>query len=237
MKLPEKKVILITGTRKGIGRYLAEYYCGRGNHVIGCSRQPAKIEAPGYYHYCLDVCNERKVKEMFTEIQKKFKRLDVLINNAGIASMNHIFLTPLETVRRIIETNFIGTFLFCREGGKLMQINKWGRIINFTTVASPLNLEGEAIYASSKEGIKKLTQVVARELSPFGITVNNIGPTPVKTDLIRGVPQEKIDSLINLQAIRRMGTFADISNVINFFINEESCFITGQTIYLGGILP
>ena len=227
--------MLITGTRKGIGKYLVEYYVKKGFQVIGCSRGPFEYELDNYQHFCLDVSDEINVKKMFSEINKTYKRLDVLINNAGIASMNHILLTPTKTVQQILNTNVVGTFLFCREAAKLMQKNGYGRIVNFSTVAVPLRLAGEAIYASSKAAVVTLTKVVSKELAEFGITVNAVGPTPIKTDLIRSVPQEKIDSLIAQQAIHRHGEFSDVSNVIDFFIRPESDFITGQVIYLGGV--
>jgi 3-oxoacyl-[acyl-carrier protein] reductase len=188
-----------------------------------------------YQHFCLDISAENDVKQMFAEIIKEYGRLDVLINNAGIASMNHILLTPIETVRSIMETNFLGTFLCCREAAKLMKRQGMGRIVNFTTVATPLKLEGEAIYASSKAAIITLTQIMAKELASFGITVNAVGPTPIETDLIKSVPPDKIDNLIQLQAIKRLGEFRDVSNVIDFFIRPESDFITGQVIFLGGV--
>ena len=135
----------------------------------------------------------------------------------------------------ILNTNVVGTFLFCREAAKLMQRHRFGRIVNFASVASPLKLEGEAIYASSKAAVINLTQILAREFADMGITVNAIGPTPVKTDLIKSVPEIKIDQLIKRQAIHRHGDYNDIANVIDFFIKPESSFITGQVIYLGGI--
>lgn len=170
---------------------------------------------------------------MFSEVRKKHNCLDILINNAGMASMNHFLLTPVRTVHQVINTNLVGTFLFCREAAKLMKKNKYGRIINFTTVAVPLKLEGEAIYASSKAAVMSLTGILAKELAEFGITVNAVGPTPTKTDLIRSVPQEKLDALLRQQAIHRFGEFRDIINVIDFFIRPESDFVTGQVIFFG----
>ena len=116
-----------------------------------------------------------------------------------------------------------------------MQRRRFGRIVNFATVATPLKLEGEAIYAASKAAVTSLTEVLARELADFGITVNAIGPTPIRTGLIAGVPPEKLDSLIARQAIRRFGEIRDVINVIEFFLRPESDFVTGQTVFLGGV--
>ncbi len=144
------KRILITGTSRGIGKYLAEYYSSLGNQVFGCSRGNSKNTLVNYTHFRLDICDEQSVKKMFSKIRTENGGIDILINNAGIASMNHSLLTNMSTVEKILNTNIIGTFLFCREAAKLMQINKFGRIINFSTVAVPLSIEGEAVYASSK---------------------------------------------------------------------------------------
>jgi 3-oxoacyl-[acyl-carrier protein] reductase len=233
--MDNEKVMVITGTRKGIGKYLVDYYIEKGYTIFGCSRESVDYEYEHYRHFCLDVADEKKVREMFAEIGKSHNRLDIVINNAGIASMNHILLTPVSSVHKILNTNVVGTFVFCREAAKLMMRNRFGRIVNFATVATPLKLEGEAIYAASKAAIVSLTEILSRELGQFGITINAVGPTPVKTDLIRSVQQEKIDSLLERQAINRFGEFRDISNVIDFFIKPESDFITGQVVYLGGV--
>jgi 3-oxoacyl-[acyl-carrier protein] reductase len=229
-------VMLITGTRKGIGRHLADYYLAKGYVVAGCSREALVGDAPkNYHHYLADVADEASVVAMVRSVQRKLGGIAVLVNNAGIASMNHLVLTPLSTVQRVFATNVFGTFLVMREVAKAMMAAKYGRIVNFATVATPLNLEGEAAYAASKAAVESFTRVAARELAPFNITVNAVGPTPVMTDLIRTVPKQKMDALISTQAIKRMGEHRDISNVIDFFIARESDFVTGQTVFLGGI--
>lgn len=275
----------------------------QGHIVCGCSRSEGSIAHENYRHFCLDVNEEKKVVAMVRSVAKEFGRIDVLLNNAGIASMNHILTTPYKTLQNIFSTNVFGSFLFIREVAKIMarghnntrknkiqdnpkenpkqsnntaqsiaktsaqelsilkgredckkgdslsqaydtdslnqecfkQSYSTKRIVNFATVATPLRLEGEAVYAASKAAIVSLTQVLAKELSSFGITINAVGPTPVPTDLIKNVPKDKMQALLNQQAIKRFGEFADVLNVIEFFLNPRSDFITGQVIYLGGV--
>ncbi len=228
--------MLITGSRTGIGRFLAEHFVRKGAIVEGCSRNPPEWSLEGYTHHCLNVADETAVKALFVDIHKRHGRLDILINNAGISSMNHILLTPLATLEQIMETNLYGTFLMCREAVKLMQRRKYGRIVNLSSIAVNMRLEGEAAYAASKSAIVTFSQILAKEVAPFGITCNVIAPTPIETDLIRHVPEEKIRRIVENQAIKRLGTFEDVANVVDFFVKRESSFITGQVITLGGVL-
>jgi 3-oxoacyl-[acyl-carrier protein] reductase len=230
-----RPVLLISGTRTGLGRSLALHYLEQGWRVAGCSRGASTIDEANYVHHSLDVVDEAAVREMIAGIKRWAGRLDALINNAGVASMNHALLTPMETVRRVMATNVEGTFLLCREAARLMRGSGCGRIVNISTVAVPLRLEGEAIYAASKAAIESLTRVLARELASLGITCNAVGPTPIETDLIRNVPREKIDRLIAAQAIHRLGQPRDVANVVDFFLRPESDFVTGQVVYLGGV--
>ena len=231
----EGSVVLITGSRKGIGRYLAEHYVQRGAQVVGCSRGAPEWSLANYTHFDTDVTDEAAVRKMVAAVGKQFGRLDVLINNAGIASMNHVLLTPAATAERIFATNFQGVFLVCREAAKLMQRRRYGRIVNIGTVAVPLHLEGEAIYAASKSAVITFTQILAREVASYGITANVVAPTPIETDLIRSVPPEKIAAITARLAVKRLGRFEDVANVIDFFIRPESDYVTGQVITLGGV--
>ncbi len=228
-------VMLISGARKGIGRSLARHYLERGFRVAGCSRQPSDLEADNYAHYCADVRDEGAVRELLADVRRRWGRLDVVINNAGIAAMNHALLTPLATVREVLETNVLGTFLLCREAARLLRSAPHARIVNFSSIAVPLTLEGEAVYAASKAAVETLTRVLARELAPLHITCNAVGPTPIDTDLLRNVPRAKIDRLVAAQAIPRLGRPEDVANVVDFFLRPESNFVTGQVIYLGGV--
>ncbi|WP_148207070.1 SDR family NAD(P)-dependent oxidoreductase [Heliomicrobium modesticaldum] len=232
---PAPPVMVITGARKGIGRHLAEYYLDKGLQVIGCSRGESDLVHERYSHMQVDVTAEPQVIQMIAAIRKRWGRLDMLINNAGVASMNHSMLMPGKTAARIVATNLMGTFFCCREAAKVMMKRRWGRIVNLSTVAVPLGLEGEAVYAASKSAVETFTRVLAKEVAAFGITCNALGPTPMDTDLIRGVPQEKIDQILRQMAIPRLGTFDDVANGVDFFISERSSYITGQVLYLGGV--
>ncbi len=231
----KNEIMVITGTRKGIGKYLAEYYLDKGLTVAGCSRGESSIEHENYHHYELDVSDEKSVISMVRNIKKKFGKIDVLLNNAGAASMNHILLTPYKTIKETIETNYFGSFLFLREVSKVMLKKKYGRIVNFASIATPLKWEGEAAYAASKAAVENLTKIAAKEVAEYGITVNALGSTPVWTDMINRVPKEKLEGILNQQSIKRIGEMKDVSHLCDFLIDEESNFITGQVVYLGGV--
>jgi 3-oxoacyl-[acyl-carrier protein] reductase len=227
--------VVITGATRGIGLELAEHFLTAGDEVIGCGRTPTTLFHPNYTHRCVDVTLADEVDEFFEELSERPGKLDALINNAGIASMNSLALTPLETARRIVDTNLLGSFSFTRAALRLMRGSGSARIVNFTSVAVPLSLEGEAIYAASKSAVETLTRISARELAPFGITCNAVGPSPIRTGLVAGVPQHKLQALIDAQPIRRWAVPADVVNVVDFFLRPESHMVTGQVIYLGGV--
>ena len=231
----DRRKIVITGTSRGIGRYLAEHYATKGNTVFGCSRSRSSIENPNYFHQSLDINDEPAIKNWMFYLWRHAP-VDVLINSAGIARMCPAMLTPTETVRELFDTNVISPFIIMRECAKLMRNSEFGgRVINISSVAVPLKIEGEAVYAASKAALEKLTEILAAELTSWKITLNTIGPNPIETNLIMGIPEEKIDKIIDDQPISRYGEMEDISNLTDFFIRQASDFVTGQTIYLGGI--
>ena len=232
--MSEQPVALVTGSRTGIGRYVAEQLVATGYRVVGCSRQPVGWTLDGYTHFEADVADESQVKALLASIRRKYKRLDVTFNNAGVASMNHSLLMPAATLDRIMSVNVRGTFLVSRESAKLMRQRQWGRIVSLSTVAVPLSLEGEAAYVASKSAVEGLTRVMSREFADLGITVNAIGPGPIETELIRNVPEAAIQSLLSRLPIHRMCRAEDVLHVLQFLIDRNSDYITGQVIYLGG---
>ncbi len=227
--------IVVTGSRKGIGLAIVKYYTELGHNVIGCSRNKSEFEHPNYKHYCVNLENEKEIFEFARDVKKKYGYIDALINNAGIASMNHFVTTPLEIAEKLMRINYLGSFSCTRAFLNCLKKSNHPRVVNFTTVAVPFNLDGELSYAASKAAIETMTKILAKELSMFNITVNAVGPAPIKTDLIEKVPQDRLELILKQQGIHRFGEFEDVINVIDFYINERSDFVSGQIIYLGGV--
>jgi 3-oxoacyl-[acyl-carrier protein] reductase len=146
-----------------------------------------------------------------------------------------VLLTPLATVEKTMRINVAGTFLVSREAIKLMRKRKYGRIVNISSAVAPMRLAGEAVYVASKCAVTALSQVMAREVADFGITVNIVAPGPTATDMIRGVPKAKMDKLLAELPLRRLSTVEDVANVIDFFLRPESGAVTGQVVNLCGV--
>ena len=229
-------VMLITGTSSGIGKYFVKYYTKKGFRVVGCSRRAVDHKIKDYQHFCLDVSDENVVKEMFGEITKVYERLDVLINNAGIVSMNYALLTPLQTVRKLLETNFIGTILFCREAVSLMSTGKYGRIVNVSSIAVPLSAPGSSGYGASKAAGEQYSRVLAKEVASYGITVNTVALSFVKNSGMTGqINEDIVTETLNKTILRSPLELDDVVHAVDFFISPESKMVTNQILYLGGL--
>lgn len=228
------KVILITGTSRGIGLKLAEYFLKKDAKVFGISRKKSPLNHENYKHFMGDIADIESVQSIFNELKTHTSKLDILINNAGISSMNSLLLMPKNTIKKIIDVNLVGGIYLAQESIKIMSKNKYGRIINFTSIAVPLHIEGEAIYSCSKAAIEELTKTLSKEIFHLGITINNIGPSLIDTKLISSVPEEKLKKIFDSLVLKKFLNYEDIYNVVEFYCREESKNVTGQTIYLGG---
>lgn len=234
--MTNKPVMIITGTSKGIGRFLAEYYTGKGYQVIGCSRSDIEYSLDNYEHYCLDITDEESVKKMFNSIRKQHGRLDVLLNNAGVNyALAPVLLLKYESALKTMEINLLGTFLMSRESAKLMMKKSYGRIINFGSMAGKLEVKGEAIYTASKSAIVSMTRVMAKEFYSYGITCNVISPSAIETDLMKNINRDALNDVLSRNAIPDLGKPEDIMNTVDWLLEPKSKAITGQVIYLGGV--
>ena len=229
-------IILITGSSRGIGYYLSNYYLEKGYVVVGCSRSSCDINHKNYNHIVADLSNEAEILNIFKIIRKEYSRLDVLINNAAInpAILNVAFL-PYKTIQNIYSVNVFAPIMFCRESVKLMIRIKFGRIINLGSMATRHEVAGEALYTSTKASINAFTRVLSKEVACFGITVNVVSPSVIDTELSKAINEVALEEVLNRNAIKEYGNLVDISNTIDFLIKEESISVTGQIIYLGGV--
>ncbi|MDD5491940.1 MAG: SDR family NAD(P)-dependent oxidoreductase [bacterium] len=232
----DRKVMLITGTSRSIGKYLAEYYSRQGFAVIGCSRKEVEQACPNYRHFVLDVTDEAKVKQMFITIAREYGRLDILINNAGLQTINYVLLTTINTVNDVLRVNVAGPFLFCREAAKLMKKNKEGRIINFSSIAVPLASPGSAVYSASKAALEQFSRVLAKEVYNEGIKVNVLSLSIVQDSGMAGNFNEQIIKETLARTITKKPiTYQDISQAIDSLVTGKDKEFSGQVICLGGV--
>ena len=226
------KKIIVTGCSSGIGFYLADNLTKFNYEVIGLSRnEPSKK-----YNFNFEKCDVRdfsSVSNFFSKI-KKDKDVYALLNVAGVASMNLLLSTPEETVRNIVNTNLIGTIFCTREIIPAFVRSKAGRIINFSSLAVKIGLQGESVYVASKAGVEGFSRSIARELASFNVTVNCISPGPVKTRLTEKVPKTYIDKVMQQQIKTDQCTEEDILNCVKLILDSKSDKITGENFIIGG---
>lgn len=226
------KKIIITGCSSGVGFYLAKNLSKSEYKVIGLARN----EPISQYNFKFVKCDVRDLNSVCSFFSKIKKDQDIyaLLNVAGIASMNLLVLTPEETIKNIINTNLLGTIFCSREIIPAFVRSKKGRIINFSSLAVTIGLQGESVYVASKAGVEGFSRSLARELSSFNVTVNCISPGPIETKLTEKVPKEYIQKVINQQIITQQCDEKDILNCVKLLLDSKSDKITGENFKIGG---
>jgi 3-oxoacyl-[acyl-carrier protein] reductase len=183
----------------------------------------------------VDVARESSVKDVVRILRGRGVVVNALVNAAGIASMNLAVMAPASSVRRIVETNLLGTMFMCQAFAPLLIRAGGGRVVNFSTIAVALGLQGESAYAASKAGVETFSRTLARELAGHRITVNCVAPGPIATDLLKGVTQNQIDDIIGRQIIQRQFTHSDVCDVVEVLLDEKSGSLTGHVLHVGGV--
>ncbi|WP_343732600.1 SDR family oxidoreductase [Duganella sp.] len=229
------KLALITGSRRGVGRLLAEHILRNGGRVAGFARGEATIDHPDYHHFQVDIGDPASVQQGFAALKKVSDAVHIVINNAAVLTSQYAMIMPPAQAQAMINTNLMGAFMVSREASKLMRKGKWGRIINIGSMAVSLEPIGDSIYAACKAGLATLSNVMAKELAPLNITCNTLSITAIKTDMLAQLPGDKIDAVIAGLPIPRYAEPDDIFNIVDFLASERSSYITAQTIYMGGV--
>jgi len=211
-------------------------YVNKGVQVVGCSRGSVDYKFDNYRHFCLDVCDEVEVKRLLAEIRNTYNRLDVLINNAGVSAIGYALLTATSAARDMLNTNFVGTFIACRESIKVMQRNRYGRIVNISTIAVPLGTVGTSVYSASKAAIEQFTRVLAKEVVTYGITVNTLALSFTKdSGMVEKIGERAAKEALEQTILKSWIDPEDVVHAMDFFVSERSWAVTGQTLCLGGV--
>ena len=240
----EKKVALVTGASRGIGRqisltlakegmFVVVNYCGSEARAKNVLEEIRKNGGDGVLYQC-DVADYQQTEAMAKELIKSYGHVDVLVNNAGITRDNLILRMSEEEFDAVVETNLKGCFHTIRHLSRYFLKQKSGKIINIASVSGVLGNAGQANYAASKAGIIGLTKTVARELASRGITVNAVAPGFIATDMTAVLPEAVQAEMTKGIPLGRVGQPDDVANAVAFLAAEQSGYLTGQVLCVDG---
>jgi 3-oxoacyl-[acyl-carrier protein] reductase len=241
----EGKICFITGSTRGIGWVVAREFASEGGTVILNGRSPGgmleerrtQLEtefSKPVTALVADVTDPPAVKSCYQEIFKRFKRLDVLVNNAGVLQDALLGMIPDLSIRSVIDTNLIGSLLHLQEAARLMGRAKSGSIVNLSSVIGRFGNEGQTVYAASKAGVIGMTLAAAKELAPKNIRVNAVAPGFIDTDMTRQLPPDKYQQRMAGIRMNRIGTPEEVARVIAFLASDMSSYVTGQVVGVDG---
>ncbi|MDH6255414.1 SDR family oxidoreductase [Aurantimicrobium minutum] len=225
-------MIIVTGASRGLGLEISNRLTQNGIEVLGISRNPINSN---FLMKQIDVTSHTELRKLAAELRAQDIKVTALINAAGIASMNLALMTTPEKVSQVIQTNLQGTIYSCQTIAPLLIRSGGGSIINFSTIAVNLGLQGEAVYAASKAGVEAFSRVFARELSSHNVKVNCIAPGPIDTSLLSGVSSSQIGRIIERQIIQKKFEPKDIADLVELLLDPKANSITGQLINVGGV--
>lgn len=239
------QIILITGAARGIGYGLCEYFGKLGATVCLAVRKKDSVKATERafekvggrgFVFNMDVSKPGEVDRGFALVEKKFGRLDVLVNNAGDGANAPALEESVEQFDRVMATNVRGTFLCSQAAGRMMVKRKYGRIVNISSQAGVVAIANHAAYAASKGAINMLTKVMALEWAPFGVTVNAVGPTFIYTP----GTAERLDtpafrkSVVARIPVGDVGQIEDVASAVAFLASPAARMITGELLLVDG---
>src|ERR1035437_9092432 len=235
-----KKIAIITGAAKGIGKAIVTRLVAQNYFVIAVDvdkisgkKLICEYDKNNVRFAKADICKEKIVQLFFEKIIKEYKRVDVLVNNAGIIRDNKIWNMSIADFDNVIDVNLRGTWLMCREAAKIMRQQKSGRIVNIASRAW-LGNSGQSNYSASKAGIVGLTRVLALELGRYNVCVNAVAPGLIDTPLTQKLEKDVLQKLIDAQPTKATGSPEDVANAVAFLADEGTKFITGQILYVDG---
>jgi len=231
--MASRKVALVTGTSRGIGRGLVDRFLSDGYRVAGCSRGEAPQVDGDYEHVRLDVSDESAVRRWIADVARSHQRIDVVVNNAGVSAAVPSLITSGSVAEEVMRINFLGTFLVSREAAKVMIRHRFGRVINIASVACAIHMEGASVYAASKSAVIEYSKVLARELAERNVTVNVVAPSLVETEMLEKLGEEGRERYRRVLTLKRNCTVEEVGHAVSFLASPLSGCLTGQVLYLG----
>jgi 3-oxoacyl-[acyl-carrier protein] reductase len=225
-------MIIVTGASRGIGLAISNRLIEKNEEVLGISRN---APSSNFETKSLDVTDFKSIKNLSDEIRLSGRKVTAVINAAGIASMNLALMAKPSTSVNLVNVNFLGTVYSCQTFGSLLVRNGGGSIINFSTIAAAIHLEGESIYAATKAAVENYSKTFAKELSKFNVRVNCIAPGPIQTDLLRGLTDDQITKIVNSQITPRIFEKDEVADLVELLLDSRAKSLTGQVFHVGGV--
>lgn len=238
------KVAIVTGASRGIGRACA-LRLGRAGMYVAVNYNSSEAEAEEVAREIIasggdamtvkaDVSDEAQVRAMVRDVFKKWGRIDILVNNAGIVKDEYLLMMTPENVDRCLGLNVRGYLFTAQQAALKMFRQKSGRIINISSVSSVVAIPGQTVYSATKGAVNSMTATMAKELAPYGITVNAVAPGFITTDMVDSLPQEKRDEYDALIPLKRMGRAEEVAEMVYAMTGDAFSYVTGQVIVLDG---
>jgi 3-oxoacyl-[acyl-carrier protein] reductase len=239
----DKKIALVTGAGRGIGKSIAELLASKGHHVICVSRSAGScgavsdaINASGgsAQSLAVDVADNAAVLAASEQLLKEHGNIDILVNNAGITKDGLLFRMSDDAWDDVINTNLTSCFSWIKHLARPMTRKRWGRIINISSVIGLTGNAGQANYAAAKAGMLGLTKSLAKEFAARNVTVNAVAPGFIATDMTAELNEEQKKAIVGVIPMKRMGSAADIAHATAFLASDEASYITGQVLTVDG---
>jgi len=241
--MSDKRLAVVTGAARGIGRAIVLALLGRGRTVAGLDlnaeqlkqlESAAKEAGHSVITRCVDITNDAKLTETLDGLAEEFGGVGILVNNAGITRDKLMMQMDADDYDKLMAVNLRAAFMATKTVLRSMVRNKFGRIINISSVAGVMGQAGSTNYAASKAGLIGMTKSIAREVGKKNITANCVAPGFIQTDMTDILPQQVKDAAMEVIPVKRLGTVTDVARAVAFLAEDESGYITGQVLCVDG---
>lgn len=233
----QNKIVIVTGGSRGIGKAIAEQFAEAGAVVIityKTSVDTAHFDSKGIKHHQCDASSLKEAQDLVDSVIKEYKRIDVLVNNAGLNKDGLLMRMSEEDWDLVMNTNAKGVFNFTKAVTRQMIAQRKGKVVNISSIVGLIGNAGQANYVASKAAIIGFTKAIAKELASRNINVNCIAPGYIDTDMTKKLDEKVKAAFVESIPLKRIGTPADVANLVLFLASDEADYITGQVICIDG---